>query len=124
MKKHILVAFLLTILLTTACNSSNIETDVIADQNVPQETLPSAETAAPNCLGDEVSLIGESIADEYESASYEQIMTWFCNGAEFEDILIALETAEQTDTQVDEMLKMLANDFTWDEIWQSIGLTK
>lgn len=124
MKKHILVAFLLTILLTTACNSSNIETDVIADQNVPQETLPSAETAAPNCLGDEVSLIGESIADEYESASYEQIMTWFCNGAEFEDILIALETAEQTDTQVDEMLKMLANDFTWDEIWESIGLTK
>jgi ActR/RegA family two-component response regulator len=81
------------------------------------------ETAPPNCLGDEISPIGQSIADEYESASYEQVMTWFCNGAEFEDILTALETESQTGTPAEEMLLMLADGFTWEEIWQMIGLT-
>ena len=81
------------------------------------------ETAAPNCLGDEVNPVGKSIAEDYTFSSYEQVMTWFCNGAEFEDILVALETESQTGTPADEMLKMLAAGFTWDEIWQTIGLT-
>ena len=51
-------------------------------------------------------------------------MSWFCNGAEFEDILVALETEAQTEAAADEMLKMLADGFTWDEIWQVIGLTE
>ena len=73
-------------------------------------------------LGDEVSPVGQSIADDYEFASYEQVMTWFCNGAEFEDILVALETQSQTDVLADEMLQMLADGFTWEEIWQIIGI--
>ncbi|MBC8334449.1 MAG: hypothetical protein ISR59_11845 [Anaerolineales bacterium] len=31
----------------------SIEPDAIAGPNVPQETLPSAETATPACLGDD-----------------------------------------------------------------------
>jgi len=102
----------------------------VIETSVPDEILPSIETsmspeetASPNCLGDEVSPIGGSIADEYDSVTYEQVMAWFCNGAEFEDILVALETEEQTDTSADEMLKMLADGFTWDDIWQLVGLT-
>jgi len=91
---------------------------------VMEATSPPVETAGPDCLGDEISPIGQSIADEYESASYEQVMTWFCNGAEFEDILVALETEAQTGTSADEMLKMLADGFTWDELWQQVGLTE
>jgi len=91
----------------------------------PVQTEPSlGATAPPSCLGDEVSPIGQVIADEYETASYEQVMTWFCNGAEFEDIIVALETESQTDVPVEEMLQMLADGFTWDEIWQMIGLTE
>jgi hypothetical protein len=97
----------------------------------PQEPdpLPTSEaglvveTVAPDCLGDEISPIGEAIANEYELASYDQVMTWFCNGAEFEDILAALETESQTGTPAEEMLQMLADGFTWDEIWQITGLT-
>lgn len=81
-------------------------------------------TAPPTCLGDEINQIGQAIADEYESASYEQVITWFCNGAEFEDIIVAMETEAQTETPAEEMLQMLADGFTWDEIWQMIGLTE
>jgi len=146
MKLQHLILIPMILVLTTACrveSSTTIEPNVpdtsteiqdtpepVIETSVPAETLPSIEmttspleTASPNCLGDEISPIGQSIADDYESATYEQVMTWFCNGAEFEDILVALETEEQTGTSADEMLKMLADGFTWDEIWQVIGLT-
>jgi len=89
-----------------------------------QAVTPEAATATPNCLNGEVSPIGQSIADEYDSVDYDQVMVWFCNGAEFEDILVALETESQTGTPAEEMLQMLADGFTWDEIWQGIGLTE
>lgn len=129
--RHLMVV-LTTLALTTACGvqpipaveseSPNIPTEV-QSENIPvEEPTVQVETAAPNCLGDEVSPIGQSIADDYESVNYEQVMTWFCNGAEFEDILVALETEAQTDTSADEMLKMLADGFSWEEIWQFVGL--
>jgi hypothetical protein len=146
MKIQYLIVILITLALLTACGvqpSPAIEPDVTdtptevqmnnelrSETLAPAGTLPPIETptfpvelAAPNCLGDEVSLVGQSIADGYESVGYEQVMTWFCNGAEFEDILVALETESQTGTPVAEMLQMLADGFTWDEIWQTIGLT-
>ena len=115
--------------LTTACGAQTtpaVEPDVPITQetNDPEDvTSPLTETAAADCLGEEISPIGQSIAEDYESASYEQVMTWFCNGADFEDILVALETEAQTDTSADEMLQMLADGFTWEEIWTLVELT-
>lgn len=101
-----------------------IETSVPVETLHPNPTTTSPiETTSPNCMGNEISPIGQSIAEDYDSVTYEQVMTWFCNGAEFEDILVALETEEQTDTSADEMLKMLAEGLSWDEIWQLEGLT-
>ena len=99
---------------------------------LPQEPVPPSapeagsgvEMVAPDCLDGETSPIGQSIADDYEFTSYEEVITWFCNGAEFEDILVALETESQTGTPAEEMLQMLANGFTWEEIWGLIGLTE
>jgi len=82
------------------------------------------ETEAPDCLGGEVSPIGESIVEDYEFTDYAEVITWFCNGAEFEDILVALETESLTGTPAEEMLQMLAAGFTWEEIWQLVGLTE
>lgn len=128
-----LAVVLIALVLTTACGAQqippvapelpNTPTQVQAENTLTDEPAFQAETATPNCLGDGISTIGQSIADDYESASYERVMTWFCNGAEFEDILVALETEAQTDTSADEMLKMLADGFSWDEIWQLVGLT-
>ena len=92
-------------------------------QPQPEATQPQA-TAGAECLGEEDNRIGRAIDAEYENASYEQVMSWFCNGAEFEDIMTALQTEEQTGTPAEEMLVMLANGFTWEEIWQVIGLTE
>jgi hypothetical protein len=145
MKIQVLIVILVTLALITACGTQSnpavepeifdtptevepevfdIPTEVQEDSFEPvEETLTPVETTPPNCLGDEINSIGQSIADEYEAASYEQVMTWFCNGAEFEDILVALETEMQTETPAVEMLQMLADDFTWEEIWQLVGLT-
>ena len=93
--------------------------------DVPANEEPEEpELVAANCLNGEVSPIAQSIADDYEAVSYEQIVTWFCNGAEYEDILVALETEALTDTTVEEMLQMLADGFSWDEIWQLVGLNE
>ena len=118
----------MALMLITACNAQQnpaVELDrpaTLAVNESSQGTLLAVTTAAPNCLGDEISPIGQSIADDYESSSYDQVMIWFCNGAEFKDILVALETESQTDTLAVEMLQMLADGFTWEEIWVVAGL--
>jgi hypothetical protein len=134
MRTRFLFIALLITLLVCACNASPLPS---TEQNVPtapasqpepvepaQDATPEVETALPNCLGGTVSPIGQSIAEEYESVSYDQVLTWFCNGAEFEDILVALETESQTGTPAEEMLQMLADGFSWEEIWQIIELTE
>jgi hypothetical protein len=145
MQTRFLIATLLITLLVGACNAPPLPS---TEQNAPtapasqpepveptpqlipemapepaQDATPEVETALPNCLGGAVSPIGQSIAEEYESVSYDQVLTWFCNGAEFEDILVALETEAQTGTPAEEMLQMLTDGFSWDEIWQIIELT-
>ena len=118
---------LIGLVLTTACGAqaSPVVEPVKPEAAavVQSDNEPAAGTAAPNCLGETISPIGQSIAEDYETASYEQVMIWFCNGAEFEDILVALETETLTDRSADEMLKMLADGLIWDEIWQIAGLT-
>jgi hypothetical protein len=138
MRKQNLLAVVIMLLfvLTAACTAQdtpavvpNITAVPVAPANTQdidettQVTLLSVETADPTCLGDQVHPIGNAIADGYETVSYDQVMTWFCNGAEFEDILVALETELQTDTSADDMLQMLGAGFSWNDIWLTTGLT-
>ena len=109
-------------------------TEQVEEESLPTGTLdlnedfafppPPPETSGPDCYGTGPNEIGLGIAEKYEETAYEQVMTWFCNGAEFEDILVALQTEQLTDVPTEEMLTMLADDWTWDEIWQVIGLTE
>lgn len=142
--KRFLIPILLTLLLLAACGGQpstpvvqgappptpapQLEPTTVPTQEattVPvTEAVPVVETEAFDCLGGEVSPIGQSIAEDYEFTSYEEVITWFCEGAEFEDILLALETESQTGTPAEEMLGMLADDFSWEEIWQLIGLAE
>ena len=96
---------------------------VAQEPQQPEETKP-VETPEAECPGETINNIGQGIADEYEFASYKDVMTWFCSGAEFEDILVALQTEDQTGTPTEEILVMLADGFTWEEIWLVIGLTE
>lgn len=138
MKIHWSIVILVIFVFVTACGTQaspasepdivNTATDVPGEHVVetpapPEVPAPVVETVGPDCLGDEINPIGQSIAEDFESATYEKVMTWFCNGAEFEDILVALETETHVDTSAEEMLEMLADGFTWEEIWQLVGLT-
>jgi hypothetical protein len=89
----------------------------------PVQAAPTPfETVGPNCLGDQIVPMGQSITDDYPFASYGQVMTWFCSGAEFEDIMVALETESQTGFSTEEMLELISKGFTWQDIWQHIGI--
>ena len=85
----------------------------------PQETL------GPDCYGKDTHPIGQSIASLYpEQTDYDEVMVWFCNGFEFEDILTALQTAELADMSAEQLLAMFEHGQTWDEIWNELGIVE
>lgn len=84
--------------------------------------VPTA-TTRPVCLGMTHSRIGEGIAEQFEDTSYEDVMSWFCEGAAYEDILVALQTEKLTEYPADDMLVMLVEGMSWEEIWEVTGLT-
>lgn len=131
MKPHLLTALLILALFgLTACGVPEPETLGVSTQptlpagDIPQQSgnNPSGETAASfDCAGSERHPIGQSIAETYE-VSYERVMTWFCGGYSFENILIALETSEAVDVPADTLLQMLLEK-EWEEIWVEVGFT-
>ena len=112
------------IFLLTACfpmvETPNIEIQELTITE-PVEMSTGSGTVNPECINSEMSVLGRDIAAQFEDVSFEQVMTWFCSGAEFEDILIALQTEKVTGQPAQRLLEMLVTDLTWDEIWQSIG---
>lgn len=82
-----------------------------------------ADTATPtvdiHCSDTDPNPLGKDIAKTY-SVPYEQVMTWFCQGYSFDNILIALETSEATDIPAETLLQMLLEK-DWETIWQEIG---
>jgi hypothetical protein len=89
---------------------------------VPTETNPGNPENVDLCPGEETNQIGQSIAEDYEDVEYQEIMNWFCSGAAFEDIVVALETESLTGKAVEDLLKMVADGYTWEEIWFLEGL--
>jgi hypothetical protein len=86
-----------------------------------QSTLPGAAeiTVDIQCTDTNPHPIGQSISESY-AISYQQVMTWFCSGYSFEDILVALETSAAADFPTDTLLKM-SLEKGWEEIWDEIG---
>jgi hypothetical protein len=86
-----------------------------------QSVLPAEgeTTVYFNCTNTDPHPIGQGIAGSYE-LSYQQVMTWFCNGYSFENILVALETSQSVDLPADTLLQMLLEK-EWEEIWYEIG---
>lgn len=128
-----LVAVLLFAGLITGCNPQAAPTSDTTAGAIPaieetSATTPAEMTPAPagesdmECPGQEINPLGESIAADYDFTTYNQVMTWFCEGAAFEDILVALETQAVTDEPAGEMLQMLAEGWTWENIWLLVGL--
>lgn len=97
-----------------------------AATETPAGSLPEEITAPTeaNCGSPEVNDLAESMAQDYDFTSRAEIMDWFCSGAEFEDILLALETEAQAGLPAEDALSMLVGGMSWEEIWQDYGLTE
>ena len=104
-------------LVTNTSKPEQLETE--PPERIETEVVVTMEA---ECPGEGTNTIGQGIADEYEFTSYDEVMIWFCDGAEFEDILVALQTEELSDTPAEEMLVMLAEGLTWEDIWLVVGL--
>ena len=111
-----------TVLAITAIPTSTIEPEQIVQESPVAVDTQAAETPPAECPGEQQNLIGQGIAGEYEFTSYAEVMNWFCDGAEFEDILVALQTEDQTEFPAEEMLILLSEGFNWEDIWLVIGL--
>lgn len=75
-----------------------------------------------DCTDSNPHPIGQNIAETYISTSYVEVMTWFCAGYSFENILIALETSEAVNVPAETLLEMLLEK-SWEEIWVEVGFT-
>lgn len=73
------------------------------------------------CQSDELRHpTGARLAELYQ-VSYEQIMTWFCEGFGFGQIKHALDTARHTQGDPQTYLDARASDKGWGEIWKETG---
>ena len=88
-----------------------------AESESPPEPTENPET---NCSTLNPHPMAEGMAEQFE-ASYDEIMTWYCDGYAFSDILLALETEELVELSFEELLSMV-EESTWEEIWQKLGV--
>ena len=90
------------------------------DGSQEEPDVTPTENPETNCSSINPHPMGEGMAEQFET-SYDQIMTWYCDGAAFSDILLALETGELVDLSIEELLSMVENK-TWEEIWQELDV--
>ncbi|MFH2103101.1 MAG: hypothetical protein ABIJ39_07075 [Chloroflexota bacterium] len=111
LKKHFTIILMLAAVLALAACSP-------AGQAGQAQPTPTVDI---HCTETDPHPIGQSIAETY-AVTYEQVMTWFCSGFSFDNILIALETGEAVDIPADTLLQMLLEK-DWEQIWTEVGFT-
>lgn len=107
-----------------ATGETGIPAETPVTPSASESAIPLRETPDADCGSEEIKRIGQSIAEPYAFTTVEEVMSWFCDGAEFEDILVALETEELNGTAAEEMLEMRAEGFSWEDIWMIIGFVE
>ena len=93
--------------------------DPVTDEPVAE--TPQVESA--DCSYEEDHPIAKSIAETFE-VPYQYVLNLYCDGYEFEEILLALETQTQSELSAEDILQMRDDGISWDEIWQDLGLMK
>lgn len=124
--KPLILIGLVLLLLCTACQPETGKTPFTPTAEPTETTVvpTAAPTATPvtNCTEQNPHPMGLSISEQFQ-ISYEQVMTWYCQGDAFSDILLALETQEIADeVEAEELLSRLETQ-TWEEIWEDLGVS-
>lgn len=74
-----------------------------------------------HCTETEPHPIAQSIADTYH-VTYEEVMTFFCSGVGFDDIVLGYQTAELSGRDVKEVLTLWYDFGSWEDVWEELGL--
>lgn len=111
----------LAAVLLVACGGESPSAASTAMDPAVSATIAAQEADPAGCMGDDRQAVAESITDTFD-VSYDQVMIWFCDGHEYEDILLALQTAEALEVPAGELLEMRAANLSWEEIWDASGL--
>ena len=108
---------------TTDETSEEATTDGSGGEAAEDEESPEpTENPETNCSSLNPHPMAEGMAEQFD-VTYDEVMTWYCDGAAFSDILLALETELVVDQTPEELLSML-EDSTWEEIWVELGVEK
>ncbi len=84
----------------------------------------AAQPVAPvdiHCTETDPHPIAQSIAETYQ-VTYEEVMVFFCSGVEFDDIVLAYQTAGLSGRDVKEVLTLWYDFGNWDDVWGELGL--
>jgi hypothetical protein len=84
-------------------------------------TLEATPTVDIHCTETDPHPIAQSIAETYHP-TYEEVMTFFCTGVPFEDIVTAYQTADLAGITAQEALTMWYDFGSWEEVWAELGI--
>jgi hypothetical protein len=108
--------------ITVSANNDEIEPAITV--HLPQvfksEAEPHVDRTHCGSAG-QIHPVGESIARNYD-LPYDDVISIYCAGYNFEDILLALESEAQSGMAAQDILEMRADGLSWDEIWRELGL--
>jgi hypothetical protein len=132
MKKHLLIAVILSALVVGAgCQGDGLKSanyhsrpEVGADPDPDAGAENDAITGVnseTDCSTLNPHPIAQGMVDTYD-VSYDEVMTWYCDGYAFSDISLALETSDLADVPVPDLLPLVRNQ-SWDEIWDDLGIS-
>ena len=130
MKKYLIIGVILSVMLGAAgCQedglksaayqsqpevAANAEAEVEAEVDAGVNPETDCSTLNPHPLA-------QGMVETFD-VSYDEVMTWYCDGYAFSDILLALETSDLADIPVLDLLPLTENQ-SWDEIWDDLGVS-
>ena len=134
MKKYLLIAVILSVLVVGA----GCQGDVLKSANYQSRPEVGADPDADADAGAEIDAdagvnpetdcstlnphpLAQGMVETFE-VSYDEVMTWYCDGFAFSDILLALETSDLADVSAPDLLALLENQ-SWEEIWDDLGVS-
>jgi len=126
MKDKLLISLGIILLLITTVGCQENSTNATNSLSKPEvssldnsEGNP-AEVSDTNCSAINPHPIAEGMTETFE-ITYDEVMTLYCDGYAFSDILLALETSELIDQSPEALLARLRTR-SWQEIWDEFGI--
>jgi len=124
-KLIISLGIILLLISTVGCQSNSLNASNSLSK--PEETSLDESATEPvenpdtNCSAINPHPVAEGMTETFE-ITYDEVMTLYCDGYAFSDILLALETSELVDQSPEALLVRLRTR-TWQEIWDEFGVS-